>query len=197
MGLVVNLNPIRIRLGSGILTGHFKFKGKQCFSSYTPGPGSLLASRLNVSRKALPELSTRNVTPASLQPPISNRDLLRHLSALLTRHGSRGEPIVAAVQATLQVRYGVADPIRRALDAVKPVIKYYKSKVSRQYIPLALYPKVADAMALRWIINAAGERTFVGGRPNITRGLTEEIEAIIQGTSSLYAKRFATHRNPN
>ena len=134
---------------------------------------------------------------AALHPPATNREVLRHLSALLTRHGARGEPLVAAVQRHLQVRYGVQDPILRAINAVKPVIKYYKSKSNRQFVPLALYPKTANAMALRWIISAASGRTFVGGRPDIVRALGDEIDAILQGTSPLYQKRFNTHRNPN
>lgn len=172
---------------------------------------TLLAAKIGANLAPLPALLKSSTTPsartpsdplpmasrAALEPPTTNQQLLRHFSALLTRHGARGEPLVAAVQRQLQVKYGVEDPILRAVDAVKPVIKYYKSKVTRLFVPLALYPKNADAMALRWIIAAAEGKTYVGGKADIVRALVDEIDSIIQGSSALYQKRFNTHRNPN
>lgn len=165
--------------------------------------GNMLAAKLGARTMPLPSLPPKvepaapEISPAALQPPTTNQSLLRHLAALLTRHGRRGEPIVAQVQGQLQLRYAVSNPVQMAVDAVKPVIKYYKSKVTRQFVPLALYPKTAEAMALRWLIAAASTKTYVGGRPDIVRGLVEEIDAIMNGTSTLYQKKFNTHRNPS
>lgn len=128
---------------------------------------------------------------------ITPKELTRHLAALLTRHGSRGDWIVAEVHRRLIARYRHPNPIGAAIEAVKPVIKYYKSKGSKAYIPLALYPRTAEAMAMRWLIQSARAKTYVGDRPDIVRGLVDEIEAILQGTSTLFRKRFDTHRNPN
>lgn len=104
---------------------------------------------------------------------------------------------MAEVHRRLVARYRHPHPIVSAIEAVKPAIKYYKSKSSRAYIPLALYPRTAEAMAMRWLIQEARAKTYVGGRPDIVRGLVDEIETILQGTSSLFRKRFDTHRNPN
>lgn len=63
---------------------------------------------------------------------------------------------------------------------------------------MALSPQTANAMALRWVVEAAAQRTYgAGGRPCIVRGLFDEFDAILKGTSGLFSKRFATHRNPN
>jgi ribosomal protein S7 len=179
--------------------------------AYSKDSGAFTFLRAALQKDPLPELRSfpssiktrhnlvgeNSKLPATLHEPTTNSQLLRHFSALLTRHGSRGEPIIATVQQQLSVRYGVPDPILTAINALKPVIKYYKSKSKRVYVPLALYPRVAQAMAMRWIIQAANARTFIGDRPNIRRGLFDEIDAIIQGTSGLFVKRFNTHRNPN
>lgn len=145
-----------------------------------------------------PSTATSATAPsAALAKPSTPKELTRHLAALLTRHGSRGEWMVAEVQRRLVARYRHPHPIGAAIEAVKPVIKYYKSKSSKAYIPLALYPRTAEAMAMRWLIQAARAKTYVGDRPDIVRGLVDEIETILQGTSALFRKRFDTHRNPN
>jgi len=144
---------------------------------------------------------------APMQPPqprnqseyLSNHgtDSIRHLCKLLTRHGQRGEPIVAQVQQTLQTRYQIPDPILRAVEAVRPIVKYQKSKARKGFYPIALYPKTAEGIALRWILQSASARKYTGGRPMIARGLIDEFDAILLGTSTVYARRFATHKNPN
>ncbi len=132
-----------------------------------------------------------------LQSPAKPKELTKHLSGILTQHGSRGDQIVASVQAVLQQRYRVAHPIQMAVDAIKPSIKYYKSKGSRAYYPMILFPQTSESIALRWIVQAARGRKYIGDRPDIVRGLVDEFESIIQGTSNLFRKRFDTHRNPN
>ncbi len=123
--------------------------------------------------------------------------LMKHFSKILTRHGSRGEEIVARVSSTLRHRYQHPSPIQLAIDAIKPVLKYQKFKNAKGYVPVVLHPKPSVGIALRWIVGQASQKIYVGGRPCIERGLVDEFEAIIQGTSSLFAKRMQFHKNPN
>lgn len=162
------------------------------FYSTNVGLGTTL-KRLGFSQPAMPAITVNSPLVHKTRTP---EELLRHFSALLTRHGSRGESIVSRVNHQLRLRYGVDNPIGTAVDAIKPVIKYYKSKATKRYQPLALYPKNAEGMALRWIIEAANLRTYIGGRPDIVRGLVDELDNIIQGNSPIFQKRFNTHRNP-
>lgn len=125
-----------------------------------------------------------------------NRELLHLLVNTITRRGMKGDKVVSDVNARLAHRYGVHNPIQIAIDAIKPSLIYRKDKCRRKYIPMPLYPHVASGIAIKWIVKTARERLF-GGRPVIERGLYREIDLIIQGTSSLYSKKFQTHRNPN
>lgn len=155
-----------------------------------------------LSRRALSSITTSNIANSvvnnpMLAKPTTPKELHRHLAAMLTRHGNRGEWIVSDVQQQLVARYRHPNPIPLAINAVKPVIRYYKSKSNKAYIPIALWPRTAESMALRWLIRAARNRMYVGERPDIVRGLVDELEAIIQGTSNLFRKKFDTHRNPN
>lgn len=136
-------------------------------------------------------------TNPSLALPTTPLALHHHLASILTRHGQRGDRIVAQVRQQLVLRYNHPQPIPLAIDAIKPVMRYYKSKVVKAYIPITLFPRTAESMALRWLVEAARSRTFAGGRPNIVKGLVDELDAIIQGTSTLFRKRFEAHRNPN
>lgn len=128
---------------------------------------------------------------------INVQQLMTHFSKILTKHGRRGEDILAGVSATLRHRYQHPSPIALAIDAVKPVLKYQKFKNARSFVPVVLHPKPSVGIAVRWLVELAGKRTYIGGRPSIERGLVDEIEAILQGTSSLYARRQQFHKNPN
>lgn len=159
-------------------------------------------STVHKEKTSINPFATTGAAPSFLDNPVlikptTSKQLLRHLAAILTRNGQRGEPIVANAHYRLQTRYRHPEPIKIAIDALKPVIRYQKSKNSKAYIPMALYPRTAEAMALRWVVRAANSRMYVGERPDIVRGLTDEFDAIIQGTSSLFRKRFDIHRNPN
>lgn len=130
-------------------------------------------------------------------------EVVRHCAKILTRHGLRGEAILAPALAVLRSRYGVADPLAPAVAALRPAVRYAKPRgprgpATRRAAPTALFPRVATGIALRWIVDAAGERTYTaGGRPDIVRGLVDEVEAVLAGTSPLYAKKLQMHRNPN
>lgn len=83
-----------------------------------------------------------------------------------------------------------------ALEAVKPVLKYQRFKHSRQYFPIVLHGKSAEGIAIRWIVDAAHNKEYLGKR-DLERGLYDEIDGILLGNSAVYQKRFNFHRNPN
>lgn len=123
--------------------------------------------------------------------------MLHHLSKVLTKHGKRGDDVAAAVNFHLRIKYQHPDPIQAAIEAIRPVLKYQRFKMDKAYSTILLEPKAADGIAMRWIVGQANARSYTGGKPNLERGLIDEFDAILQGTSSLYQKRFQTHRNPN
>lgn len=133
------------------------------------------------------------------QMDVSSRpvELMSHFAKVLTKHGHRGDDVLSRVSATLRHKYGHPNPIQVAVDGIKPVLKYQRFKPARQSIPIVLHPKPSVGIALRWIVDLASKRTYIGDRPCLERGLVDELDAIIQGTSSLYAKRAQFHKNPN
>jgi len=135
---------------------------------------------------------------ATADDPIANtQKLMVHFSKVLTKHGIRGEDVLARVAMELRHKYQHPAPISLAVDAIKPALKYQKLKTSKVYTPIVLHPKPSCSIAIRWIVDLAGKRTYVGGRPCLERGLVDEIDAIIQGTSPLYGKKTQFHKNPN
>ena len=133
------------------------------------------------------------------QMDVSSRpvELMSHFARILTKHGLRGDDVLARVSASLRHKYGHPDPIQVAVDGIKPVLKYQRFKPARQSVPIVLHPKPSVGIAIRWIVDLASKRTYVGDRPCLERGLVDELDAIIQGTSPLYAKRAQFHKNPN
>ena len=103
---------------------------------------------------------------------------------------------MSQVNAILRQRYGVEWPIQVAVDSVKPVLKFQRFKHSKQYVPIILHAASAEGIAIRWIVQAAHNRMYLGKR-DFKRGLVDELDAVLQGTSSVYQKRFTFHRNPN
>lgn len=140
---------------------------------------------------SIPLITTANEATTNVQ------HLMTHFSKILTKHGRRGEDVIARVSAILRHRYQHASPIPLAIDAIKPVLKYQKFKNAKSYVPIVLHPKPSAGIAIRWIVEAAGKRMYVGQRPCIERGLVDELDAIIQGTSTLYTRRVQFHKNPN
>ena len=123
-------------------------------------------------------------------------DLMNHFIKVMTKGGHCRDDIVARVNSKLRQRYGVEYPIQVAVDAVKPVLKFQRFKHSKQYVPIVLHGKSAEGIAIRWIVNSSHAREYLGKR-NLERGLFDEVDAILQGNSSVYQKRFNFHRNPN
>lgn len=123
--------------------------------------------------------------------------MMTHFAKILTKHGRRGDHVLARVSMALRHKYQHPSPIQLAIDAIKPVLKYQKFKHARSYVPVVLHPKPSCSIAMRWILDLAGKRIYTGNRPSLERGLVDEIDAIINRTSTLYARRLQFHKNPN
>lgn len=123
-------------------------------------------------------------------------EVMNHFVKVMTKGGRTRDDLVSKVNSKLKQRYGVEFPIQVAVDAVKPVLKFQRFKNSKKYVPIVLHGKSAEGIAIRWIVQSAHSREYLGKR-NLERGLFDEIDAILQGTSSVYQKRFNFHRNPN
>lgn len=129
------------------------------------------------------------------RPPTA---LLTHFASLLTKHGRRNDSLLLRVSTALRLKYAHANPVEQAVDALKPTIRYYKPKDRKVWVPEAVWPKSALSMAMRWIIRAASARTYGQFKqPDLERGLLDELDAVLSGTSSLYAKKLQCHKNPN
>ena len=166
---------------------------------YNPVAHSKDASRLGkLLVKNLPQEKDPSVAQAIdklARPPCS---LLQHFSSILIQHGKRHDALLMRINTALKIKYGVPNPIEVAVDAVKPIIRYYRPKDRKIWLPEAIWPKSSTGMAIRWITKAASARTYgEWKRPDLGRGLMDEIEGILSGTSSLFAKKLACHKNPN
>lgn len=120
--------------------------------------------------------------------------------ATLTRHGIRRDSLLARVTSKLRLKYGHPAPLDLAIDALRPSVRYVRpkdSKSSKYHVPVALWPQSGVGMAVRWVVKAARERKYRGQRPDLERGLWDELDAVLSGTSSLFAKKANMHRNPN
>lgn len=155
---------------------------------------NLFSSASPSTTQILNELPTKtNISAILRSAPV---DLMNHFVKVMTKGGRCRDDIVARVNSKLRQRYGVEYPIQVAVDAVKPVLKFQRFKHSKQYVPIVLHGKSAEGIAIRWIVNSSHSREYLGKR-NIERGLFDEVDAILQGNSSVYQKRFNFHRNPN
>lgn len=124
--------------------------------------------------------------------------ILQHMAGLLTKCGKRQDSLLARVHHQLAIKYGHPQPIELAVDAIRPVIRYYKPKNLKVFVPEALWPRTSIGMALRWIVKGAEARTYGPWKlPNLERGLLDEIDAILMGTSGLFARKLQCHKNPN
>jgi ribosomal protein S7 len=97
----------------------------------------------------------------------------------------------------LEKTHSIIDPICTAVSHYSPFINYCRSKVRKGYQPISLYPKTVQGIAMKWILEAARAKTYIGGRPDIRRGLFDEFDSLLKGNSALITKRFNMHRNPN
>jgi ribosomal protein S7 len=115
---------------------------------------------------------------------------------ILCKRGIKRENVVASVNSKLRKFYLVENPIQHAIDAVKPVLQYKKMKGMKKAVPVLLPEKRQTNTAIKWIIESALSKNYKYG-PCLERGLFDEINSIIQGTSSVYQKRYMFHKNPN
>ncbi len=126
----------------------------------------------------------------------SHSAIMKHFTQIVTMGGQKRDDVVSKVNAILRQKYGVEWPIQVAVDSVKPVLKFQRFKHAKQYVPIILHAASAEGIAIRWIVQAAHNRNYLGKR-DFKRGLIDELDAVLQGTSSVYQKRFTVHRNPN
>lgn len=174
----------------------FKLIKKISFSSLSnlfSATSATTNTSTSVTGKVLTEINKNSLPTILSSSPI---DLMSHFAKVMTKGGRSRDDIVARVNSKLKQRYGVEFPMQVAVDAVKPVLKFQRFKHSKQYVPIVLHSKSSEGIAIRWIVNTAHSREYLGKR-NIERGLYDEIDAILQGDSSVYQKRFNFHRNPN
>ena len=173
-----------------------------------------------INRFAKPDASIEPLLPITAPPnkPIKNqpafqfnipteppeihrqRQILSKFVTTLTKHGMRRDVILCRVSTKLSIKYGRPDVLAKAVDAIRPVVRFNKEPVKRKtWIPIALSEKSSIGLGIRWIIKAASEREYTDTtkRRDLERSLEDEIEAVLQGTSSLYSKRAQFHRNPN
>lgn len=121
----------------------------------------------------------------------------KHFSQTLIKKGVPQDSILANVSAALRLKYQISNPVEEAVKAVRPIIIWRKlGGFGRPFAPAMIPEKTQSGIAIRWIIEAARSKKYRGIR-DLQMGLVDELSAILDGTSSLYQKRFMTHRNPN
>lgn len=124
------------------------------------------------------------------------------MSTTMTRHGIRRDTILGRITTRLAMRYGRPDALAVAVDAIRPVVRYHKEPVLRKsWIPMALPEGPSIGLAIRWILGNAKAKEYFGTtgirRRDLERAVEEELVAILDGSSNLYAKRLQFHRSPN
>jgi hypothetical protein len=97
----------------------------------------------------------------------------------------------------LKLKYQVDNPFQIAVEAVKPVIRFLKSGNKKNHLPTVIKPKLQCSIVGRWIVDACYAKTKgQGSKLRYREALFNEIDAIIAGNSSLYAKRYQMHKTP-
>lgn len=130
------------------------------------------------------------------------RMIATKMARTIMKHGKVQDHVIARIIGRLSVKYGRPDCLALAVDAIRPVIKYHKDQVHRkQFYPMGLPEESSIGIGIRWLLGAARNKQYhlTDGirRHDLERSVHEEIEAVLAGTSSLYAKKFQFHRNPN
>lgn len=116
---------------------------------------------------------------------------------MLTKGGRPLDKKICQAVFRLRIAFQMADPLALAVDAVKPIIQYKKTSNPKYYVPCLLNSVIASNLAIKWIIHAAVGRTFYSTKiPELEQGLYDEVCAIFNGTSKVYARRYQMHRNP-
>ena len=109
---------------------------------------------------------------------------------------SAAEAIVYGALDTMKKRGGVAaDPVRMfhdALDNVKPAVEVRSRRVggATYQVPVEVRKERGEALAMRWIIDAARKR----GEHTMEDRLTGEIQAAANQNGTAVKKREDTHR---
>ena len=156
---------------------------------------------INQAKGLLPKLKKSSAEQVQFQNYQRDPKLVTDaFKAALTKHGVRRDGILARVTAKLRSKYGHPIPLDLAVDALRPSVKYLRPKDTRSakyFVPIAVWPDSGIGMAVRWIVKAGELKTYKGMRPDLERGLFEELDAVLSGQSPLFAKKANMHRNPN
>jgi ribosomal protein S7 len=113
------------------------------------------------------------------------------------KKGFLPERALAHANARLKLKYQIDNPIQVAIEAVKPILRHppkLRSPTAHPGLPTVLSPRDQYRVAVKWILAAVRARKYEFDCRNFEKGLFDEISAIFDGTSSVYAKRFQYHK---
>ena len=139
--------------------------------------------------------------PVSKSPviadPVYNSPIVTALinKVLLSGKRSTAEGIVYGALEGVRDKTNGIDPVitlKRALDNVKPTVEVKSRRVggSTYQVPVEVRPVRRNALAMRWIVDAARKR---GEKGMVSRLAAEMIEAF-EGRGAAVKKREETHR---
>lgn len=119
--------------------------------------------------------------------------LCKQFVGSLVKEGQRQDAAIAKVNTRLKLAYQVDNPIQLALDIIKPLVQYKSVAGRKQTIPKVLSEHRRLGEAVRWILESAHGRKYSHKR-DLEQSLFDEVEAIFDGSSHLYARRFNMHK---
>ena len=148
---------------------------------------SSLESLINIISNT-PEASQQEIAPYLAEEEESKMLTISFRNKMI----KKGKPLdgkLANANMRLKHLLQIDNPIHKALQAVKPVLKWeVQGKKAR---PVIFNPKKQTNTAISWILEEAKKAR------SIEDGIVKEVLAIMEGKSILYQKRFIFHKNPN
>lgn len=115
--------------------------------------------------------------------------------------GYTPEKKLAMANARLKLKYQVDNPIQLAIEAVKPILQHPRKNAARgggalkgSTMPTVLTVTRQYNLAVKWLLEAARNRKYINNCHDFEKGLFDEVSAILDGTSSIYNKRYLFHR---
>lgn len=153
-------------------------------------------------------ITTPNNTTSNPIPTVDTiginrqRLIMQKFTTTLTKHGMRRDTIASAISTRLAMKYGRPDALALAIDTIRPVVRYHKEQVLKKtWIPMALPEDSSIGLGIRWVLGSAQAKEYYGStgvrRRELERSVEEELNAILDGSSGLFAKRAQFHKNPN
>ncbi|MEE4360418.1 MAG: 30S ribosomal protein S7 [Pseudomonadales bacterium] len=137
-------------------------------------------------------VAKREVLP---DPKYGNRTLAKFMNHIM-RDGkkSTAETIVYGALARVQER-GARDPVEtflKALEAVAPMVEVKSRRVggATYQVPVEVRPSRREALAMRWLVEAARKR----GEKSMVQRLAGELLEASDGRGTAVKRREDTHR---